>query len=642
MFNENNNYKFSDLIDVNEFKKILNNFFKATGVPNGLIDCDGNVLIQTGWSDACTKFHMENCDSSEHCIISDKDKIKKFIGNHEKCAKCRMGLYDCTKPIIVDGKYVASLYMGQFLLENFNMEVFKNNARKFGYDEESYFKVINDISIVTKDKVNAVMDSIVNMASMLAKNTLSKLKEVSLKNDLVLAQEKKIDLEDILTFSPVGIGWSNADDKIEYINNSFRELFGYTLEDIPDIDTWHKKAYPDENYRNMIVKPWIEETNIDNEKGRTPRDLEVDISCKDGTKRSIVLRVRWIGDKRLVIFNDVTKHKEIEQRNQAHDSMLAMVAKGKSLHEVLNATVKLIEQEDKNSKCSILLLDKEKKHLFNTSSPSLPHFYNNVIDGVEIGEDADSLFQKDRTIVEDISNHKTWQAYKKLTKKANIKAFISEPIISSEDKLLGVFVIYHDEVFSPSNEDIERISFGANLAAIAIERSYAHEKLKRQAYTDYLTGLTNRRKFFELSQIEVLRHKRYGSDLSIVMFDVDHFKQINDTYGHDVGDMVLKNIAKISLETLREVDIMARMGGEEFAILLPQTSKEEAVKMAERLRFEIENSKIILDDSRVIKCNASFGVYGTKHIKLDIEDMLKKADDALYKAKRTGRNKVIS
>ncbi len=126
------------------------------------------------------------------------------------------------------------------------------------------------------------------------------------------------------------------------------------------------------------------------------------------------------------------------------------------------------------------------------------------------------------------------------------------------------------------------------------------------------------------------------------MFDIDYFKGINDTFGHSVGDVVLQEIVKISRDILREIDIIGRIGGEEFAILLPETDIEEAVQVAQRLCDTISEAEVSASDKK-LKFTASFGVvFADKLNKLTIDELLNQADNALYQAKKSGRNKVCT
>lgn len=172
------------------------------------------------------------------------------------------------------------------------------------------------------------------------------------------------------------------------------------------------------------------------------------------------------------------------------------------------------------------------------------------------------------------------------------------------------------------------------------ERKTLLEKLELQANRDYLTGLSNRRHFLEQGEIELSRAKRYGNALSIFMLDIDHFKKINDTHGHKAGDLVLQKLSTVCQQTLRTVDIVGRIGGEEFAVLLPETDAGQAAEVGERLRENIANSNVILDAGLPLQFTVSIGIATLKDNSINLDMLLNLADQALYDAKNSGRNRV--
>ncbi len=175
------------------------------------------------------------------------------------------------------------------------------------------------------------------------------------------------------------------------------------------------------------------------------------------------------------------------------------------------------------------------------------------------------------------------------------------------------------------------------------ESKRVERQLRELATTDSLTGANNRRKFMDLSSQELARSKRYGSPLSILLLDIDRFKAVNDTFGHDAGDEVLRALVKTCLSNLRETDIFGRLGGEEFGVLLIETDPETALATAERLRRALADNEVPTR-SGMINCTVSVGQasLGQDETNITIAELLKRADMALYEAKRAGRNCVKS
>ena len=189
----------------------------------------------------------------------------------------------------------------------------------------------------------------------------------------------------------------------------------------------------------------------------------------------------------------------------------------------------------------------------------------------------------------------------------------------------------------------ERDLFGylAGQATLSIENVDLHETIQQQAVTDELTGLFNVRQFHSRLDNEIDRAERFGTPLSLVMLDIDRFKSVNDTYGHQQGDRVLVEVARVLRRLSRDVDLPARYGGEEMAVVLPQTDLAGAEQGAERMRAAIEGMQIQrLDGGGLLPITASFGVASFPGQAADKTALIAAADAALYRAKRGGRNRV--
>lgn len=177
------------------------------------------------------------------------------------------------------------------------------------------------------------------------------------------------------------------------------------------------------------------------------------------------------------------------------------------------------------------------------------------------------------------------------------------------------------------------------LADVVGQLREAKDELERLASRDFLTGLRNRRCFSEKMQVELERFTRYGASFSLVLFDIDDFKRINDAYGHQVGDEVLRGLGRLTLAAVRSVDEAYRIGGEEFAVILPETDGQSAFILAERLRGRVEELSVPISDKASVRFTVSLGVAQARPGLADVKDLFAAADDALYKAKRTGKNR---
>ncbi|MDD5072736.1 MAG: sensor domain-containing diguanylate cyclase [Candidatus Omnitrophica bacterium] len=214
------------------------------------------------------------------------------------------------------------------------------------------------------------------------------------------------------------------------------------------------------------------------------------------------------------------------------------------------------------------------------------------------------------------------------------RSFIALPLLS-EGEPLGILAIRGID-----EEHAESFSILAKQLALELKKANLYEKVQELAITDGLTGIYVRRHFIERLNEEVARSKRHNLKLSLLMIDLDHFKQCNDTYGHLVGDIVLKEISRIMKEYVRQVDLIGRYGGEEFVIALPDTDKNSALNVADRIRMSVEKHKFRAYDE-TISMTISIGVATFPETGEDVATLIDRADQALYKAKEAGRNKAL-
>jgi len=213
-------------------------------------------------------------------------------------------------------------------------------------------------------------------------------------------------------------------------------------------------------------------------------------------------------------------------------------------------------------------------------------------------------------------------------------------LVEGPEYLGALSIARHGEPFSREEEDL--LEYLAGQAVVSVENASLHETVEQQAVTDELTGLANVRAFLVTLDREVERGRRFDTPLGLIMLDVDDFKRVNDSYGHQQGDEVLALVAGALRNEIRELDTAARYGGEELAVILPQTDASGAELLAERMREAVESLQVPRAGGRgAVGVTASFGVAAMPESALDRDGLIAAADAALYAAKRAGKNRVV-
>ena len=359
----------------------------------------------------------------------------------------------------------------------------------------------------------------------------------------------------------------------------------------------------------------------------------------------------------LGISHNITQRKRAEQYERFRNSTLELLTGESSLHVILDAIVQGVEQLNPEMLCSILLLDTEGKHLGKGIAPSLPDFYNAALDGVEIGlgvgSCGEAAFTGQRVVVEDIATHPNWAPYVELASSAGLGSCWSQPILSSSRQVLGTFAIYHQSKHAPNETDIYIIEQSARLSSIAIERKQMEDEVRQLAFYDPLTTLPNRRLLNDRLKQALATSKRKELYGALLFLDLDNFKPLNDEYGHDYGDLLLKEAARRIANCVREVDTAARFGGDEFVVVLSELlagkaeSATQAITVAEKIRSALAKPYLLsiqregcAEVSVEHRCTSSIGLVLFKGMENLEVDIVKWADLAMYQAKAAGGDTV--
>jgi len=352
---------------------------------------------------------------------------------------------------------------------------------------------------------------------------------------------------------------------------------------------------------------------------------------------------RDLENKVLERTNELYRLTECEQ---FYNRTLEYLSGENSLSNILEVIVLGMEQLNPAMLCSILFLDSEGKHLFKGVAPSLPDFYSAALNGIDVGMGAGSCgtaaFTGQRIVVEDIATHPYWAPYKALAAQADLGACWSQPVLSASGQVMGVLAIYHRAARKPSKADIYLIEHSARLVGITLARKAAESEIQNLAFYDPLTLLPNRRLLLDRLRQALASSARNEKKGALLFIDLDNFKILNDTLGHDIGDLLLQQVAARLTSCVREGDTVARLGGDEFVLLLEALS-EHPVEAAEQT--EAIGNKILAALSQsyqlathTYRNTPSIGATLFGSNQQSIDELMKQADIAMYLVKQSGRN----
>lgn len=350
-----------------------------------------------------------------------------------------------------------------------------------------------------------------------------------------------------------------------------------------------------------------------------------------GRPDGIVLIVRDISDRKMLEADQKRRVQELDALRATMNDISAELEPGNLLGSVVDRVVTLLDSDQ--GELSLFL--EEEQHLLEVVCTGFDENYTGVV--LNMGEGAMGMAaQTLSTLV--IENYGEWEGRSPKFKCEN-RTIIAVPLVSNQ-RLLGVLTIGADSQRRHfDTNDVRLVEMFAQQAAIAIQNARLFSEVQRLATTDSLTGVHTRRSFFEQFAQEFRRSQRYKSPLMLIMLDIDHFKKVNDNFGHSAGDEVLRLVARLLRENTRACDIVGRYGGEEFVILLPETELKDGRMIAQRLCEQVASMTIESMRGNV-RATVSIGVAELNEETADLESLLEQADAAMYRAKRAGRNRI--
>ena len=371
--------------------------------------------------------------------------------------------------------------------------------------------------------------------------------------------------------------WNLETDEV-YYSPHWKNMLGYEDHElINDLSTWKSLVCPDDKDRILsMVQDYID--------GKTSSfDVEMRMHHKAGHEIFVLSRACLVhrdADKKAVrlvgTHVDITERKKREAFDDRNAKILEMIATGKPASEIYSEIALMYEARHPGLRCSMLEL--QDGVLMHGGAPSLPKEYCDAVHGLKngpnVGSCGTSTYTGKRVLVEDIETDPKWTQIKHVALPHGMRCCWSEPIKNSSGVVLGAFGMYYNYPALPNEEESNDLTSAARLAGIVMERDQAQKRIRELAFTDDLTGLASRGNFYQNIDVSIKRADHDGTRLGLLYIDLDNFKSVNDSLGHDAGDLLLKEIARRLQTVVYERDFVARLGGDEFCILVNQMSDD--------------------------------------------------------------------
>jgi diguanylate cyclase (GGDEF)-like protein len=367
-----------------------------------------------------------------------------------------------------------------------------------------------------------------------------------------------------------------------------------------------------------------------------PSSRELDFLIKKALKEKEIL------NENRSLKNDLDN---LKQELNFFEEVSKTITSTLDLNNILSTIMKKAKKLIKAEAWSFLLIDEEAGDLvFEKTSGKKKNKKKVKKNRLKIGEGIAGWVAQELipVVIPDVSTDPRFSS--KIDRQITLKTktIMCVPI-KSKGNILGVLEIVNKTTNEPfTKDDLNLILRIVDHAAIAIERASLYQKMEELSITDDLTKLFNTRYLNRTLEIEINRANRHHTSLSLIFMDVDHFKTINDNYGHIVGSKLLVEMGQLLIKCLRTVDIVARYGGDEFVIVLPQTPPNNAIQIAERIRKTMEHNVFLKKDGYSLKLTASFGVASYPESAKSKEELLRLADEAMYRVKYQTRNGVYA
>ncbi|TSK08278.1 MAG: PAS domain S-box protein [Geobacter sp.] len=308
-------YSLKELLDVPRLHELLRSFNEIYHMPSAVADAEGNILTSIAWQDICRRFHRMNPELRKFCLEEQLRKRAPCKKGGHLMHRCPMGLVDVAAPIVVDGRHLGDVFVGQLFTSPPDESRFIQQARHYGFDEADYLAAIRKVPLFSEADLHNNLNFIHALAQMLAEQGVQNKRRKEVQDAL---HRSDLMFRSVIESSPIPIAMNDGSGKILYLNRCFSDVFGYTVEDVPTLESWWPLAYPDPDYRGKVACAWKQKLQEAQVSGRPFAPLEADIVCKDGSTRTTLCSAASLVESsngtHVVFLYDVTERKRAEER----------------------------------------------------------------------------------------------------------------------------------------------------------------------------------------------------------------------------------------------------------------------------------------------------------------------------------------
>jgi len=641
------NLELEDIIDIQELQSLMDEFHKITKLPMSIIDIKGRLLVGVGWQDICTKFHKIHPETRRNCQESDNYLTKGISAGTFKTYKCKNNMRDTSTPIIIEGEHLGNIFAGQFFFEDetVDYELFRAQAKKYGFDEGEYMAALERVPRWPRKTIYQAMAFYAKLAHFISQQGH---KNIRLSQTLRERQKAQIDLADahqrVLTILDSMDALVYVADmetcEILYINQYGRSEHG----NVHGMKCWQvlhegQTGPCDFCTNDKLLNASSQPTGVyywEHNKTKTQKWY----ACRD-------IALQWTDGRmvRLEIATDITQRKKAEEALQSQLKFEKMVSEISSY--IVSLPPQQLDQGITHAlKLTLEFFQIDRTYIYQYSADgekmSITHEW--CSEGIESQLDeaqnftvdaspwwAERIRREDHINISEVdSMPPEAELEKRAFKSQDISSLLCIPMIKNGAlfAFLGFDAVREKREWTEGQ--ITLLKIVAEVIANALIRRQTDEKIRYLSFHDQLTGLYNR--FLLEEEIKRLDNKRQ-LPISIIMADLNELKLINDTYGHEAGDEMLKSVAEVLKNSCREEDIVARWGGDEFIILLPQTTIEDAGAICRRI-----NRRCIKAYVENIPISVALGASSKDNIDKDLTVVLKEAEDRMYRHKLIERS----